>query len=77
MNNNFLYLAVSIMMGMSVIGASLGIAIVGSQFLKSTSRQPSLVSVLRTQFFVVVGLIDAVPMITIGISLFLLFMLSK
>ncbi len=76
MQSSVLY-AASLMMGLSAIGASIGIGILGGKFVESVSRQPSLVSLLRNQFFVVIGLIDAIPMIVIGLSLYIIFHLSK
>ncbi len=77
MHNNFLYISTAIMMGLASIGASIGIGILGGKFLNSVSRQPSLVSLLRNQFFIVIGLIDAIPMIIIGLSLYIIFSVIK
>jgi F-type H+-transporting ATPase subunit c len=35
--------------------------------------QPELIPMLRTQMFIVMGLDDAVPMIAVGISMYILF----
>ncbi|WP_343189948.1 F0F1 ATP synthase subunit C [Buchnera aphidicola] len=72
-NIEMLYIASAIMLGLSSIGAAIGIGILGSKFLEGASRQPDLIPILRTQFFVIMGLIDAVPMIVVGISLYILF----
>ncbi len=77
MNNSILYVSASLMMGLAAIGASIGIGILGSKFLSSVSRQPSLVNLLRNQFFVVIGLIDAIPMIVIGVGLYIIFSVIK
>ncbi len=77
MNNSILYIAVAIMMGLSSIGVSIGIGILGGKFLNSVSRQPSLVSILRNQFFIVIGLIDAIPMIIVGLGLYIIFSVIK
>ena len=73
MEQSLLYIAGAIMMGLGAIGAALGIGILGSRFLEGVARQPELVPILRTQFFIVVGLVDAVPMIAVGISMYILF----
>ncbi|QIZ78228.1 F0F1 ATP synthase subunit C [Ferrimonas lipolytica] len=70
-----LYIAVALMLGLSAMGAAIGIAILGGKFLEGAARQPELIPVLRTNFFVMMGLIDAVPMIGVGISLYMLFAL--
>ncbi len=77
MQNSILYISAAIMMGLSSIGASIGIGILGGKFLNSISRQPSAVSLLRNQFFIVIGLIDSIPMIIIGLSLYIIFSVVK
>ncbi|WP_343154784.1 F0F1 ATP synthase subunit C [Buchnera aphidicola (Pseudoregma panicola)] len=72
-NIEMLYIASAIMLGLSSIGAAIGIGILGSKFLEGAARQPDLIPTLRTQFFVIMGLVDAVPMIVVGISLYILF----
>jgi len=67
------YIAGALMMGMCAIGAAVGIGILGGRFLEGAARQPELVPMIRTQFFIVVGLVDAVPMIVVGIALYLIF----
>lgn len=68
-----IYLAGALLMGMGAIGAAIGISMLGGRFMEGAARQPELIPLLRTQFFIVVGLIDAVPMIAVGISMYILF----
>ena len=63
-----LYLAGSVLMGLGALGAAVGIGILGGRFLEGAARQPELIPMLRTQMFIVMGLVDAVPMIAVGIS---------
>ncbi|MCV2506438.1 MAG: F0F1 ATP synthase subunit C [Candidatus Lightella neohaematopini] len=72
-NIELMYIAVAIMIGLAAIGAAIGIGILGGKFIESAARQPDLVPTLRTQFFIVMGLIDAIPMITVGLSLYIMF----
>ena len=58
-----IYLAAGLMMGLAAIGAAIGIGILGGKFLEGSARQPDLLPLLRTQFFIVMGLVDAIPMI--------------
>ena len=60
-------------MGLGAVGAAIGVGLLGGKFLEGAARQPELIPALRIQFFVVMGLVDAVPMIGVGIGLFLLF----
>ncbi|WP_158367335.1 F0F1 ATP synthase subunit C [Candidatus Williamhamiltonella defendens] len=72
-NMDLLYLAAAIMMGLAAIGAAIGIGILGGKFLEGAARQPELIPVLRTQFFIVMGLVDAIPMISVGLGLYIMF----
>ena len=73
MADALLYIAGALMMGLGALGAAVGIGILGGSFLDGAARQPELIPMLRTQFFIVVGLLDAVPMIAVGVALFILF----
>ncbi|MDA8384427.1 MAG: F0F1 ATP synthase subunit C [Betaproteobacteria bacterium] len=73
MDQSLLYIAGSLLMGLGALGAAVGIGILGARFLEGASRQPELIPMLRTQFFIVMGLVDAVPMIAVGIALYILF----
>ena len=66
-------LAAGIMMGLSAIGGAIGIGILGGKFLEGAARQPDYLNTLRINFFIVMGLVDAIPMIGIGLGLYLLF----
>lgn len=68
-----LFIAAGIMMGLAAIGGAIGIGILGGKFLEGAARQPELMPMLRTQFFIVMGLVDAIPMIAVGISLYVIF----
>ena len=68
-----LYLAAAFMLGFGAIGAAIGIGVLGGKFLDGAARQPELVPMLRTQFFIVMGLTDALPVIAIAMGLYVLF----
>lgn len=72
-NIEFIYIAAALMIGLAALGAAIGIGILGSKFLEGAARQPDLTPLLRTQFFIIMGLVDAIPMITLGIGLYLIF----
>ncbi|XBC38197.1 MAG: F0F1 ATP synthase subunit C [Buchnera aphidicola (Floraphis choui)] len=75
-NPDMLYISVAIMIGLAAIGAAIGIGILGSKFLEGAARQPDLIPLLRTQFFVIMGLVDAIPMIAVGLGLYMLFAIT-
>lgn len=65
--------AVAIILAVAALGTAIGFAIMGGKFLESTARQPEMAPQLQTKMFVLAGLIDAIPMIGVGIALLLLF----
>ncbi len=68
-----IFVAGAILMGCGAVGAAIGVGVLGGKFLEGVARQPELLGMLRTQLFIVLGLVDAVPMIAVGIALYLLF----
>ena len=68
-----LYVAGGLMMGLGAVGAAIGVGVLGGKFLEGVARQPELLPMLRTQLFIVLGLVDAVPMIAVGIGLYTIF----
>lgn len=75
MEGSIIVLAGALIMGLGAIGAAIGVGVLGSKFLEGAARQPELIPMLRTQFFIVMGLVDAVPMIGVGLGLYILFAL--
>jgi len=67
------FVAVAILMGLAALAAALGVGVLGGKYLEGVARQPALMPLLRTQLFIVLGLVDAVPMIGVGIALYILF----
>ncbi len=61
LNMDLLYMAAAVMMGLAAIGAAIGIGILGGKFLEGAARQP------------VMGLVDAIPMIAVGLGLYGMF----
>ena len=70
METALLYIAASIMLGLGAIGAALGVGNLGGRFLEGAARQPEMIPLLRTQFFIVMGLVDALPIIAVAIGLY-------
>ncbi len=68
-----LYLAGAIIMGLGALGAAIGIGVLGGRFLEGAARQPELIPLLRGQFFLMMGLTDAVPMIAVGVAFYVIF----
>ena len=70
MEQSLLFVAASIIIGLGAVGAAIGVGVLGGKFLEGAARQPELIPLLRTQLFVVLGLVDAVPMIGVGLDLY-------
>ena len=66
-------LAAGLMLGLAGIGAAIGMGLMGGKFLESSARQPELVPMLQGKMFLLVGLIDAIPIIGVGIALYVIF----
>lgn len=68
-----LYVAGALLIGLGAAGAAAGIGNLAAEYLEGVARQPDLMPMLRTQFFIMMGLVDAVPMIGVGIGLYIIF----
>ena len=73
MESALLFIAGAVLLGMGAVGAAIGIGILSARFIEGIARQPELLPMLRTQFFIMMGLVDAVPMIGVGIAFYILF----
>ena len=73
MEQSVIYIAAGLMMGLGAVGAAIGVGVRGGKYLEGAARQPELIPLLRTQLFIVMGLVDAVPMIAVGLGLYLMF----
>ena len=63
-------IAASILIGMGAMGTAIGFGLLGGRFLEGAARQPEMAQMLQIKLFIVAGLLDAVPMIGVGIALF-------
>ena len=70
-----IFVAGGILMGLAAIGSGVGIGMLGGKYLEGVARQPELQPMLLTQLFIVLALVDAVPIIGVGISLYMIFAL--
>jgi F-type H+-transporting ATPase subunit c len=66
-------LASGLMLGLAGIGAAIGMGIMGGKFLEGAARQPEIVPMLQGKMFLLVGLIDAIPIIAVGIAMYFVF----
>jgi F-type H+-transporting ATPase subunit c len=67
------FIAAAIMIGFGSVGTALGFGILGGKLLESSARQPEIAPMLQAKMFLIAGLLDAVPMIGVGIAMYLIF----
>ena len=73
METALLYVAGAVLLGLAGVGVGGGVGVLGARFLEGSARQPELLPMLRTQFFIVMGLVDAIPIIGVAIALYIMF----
>ena len=68
--------AAAIMMGLGGMGAAIGVGILGGKLIEGSARQPELAPKLQGTFFLGAGLVDAIPIIGVGIAMYLIFVVA-
>ncbi len=71
-----LYISSALMVGLAAVGAAIGVGLLGGKFMEGLARQPELLPTLRTQLFIILGLVDAVPIIGVGVALYIMFVIA-
>ena len=71
MVTGFALLGAGLAAGLAAIGTGVGNGLIISKMLESMARQPELSGQLRTNMFIGVGLVEAVPIIAIVIAFML------
>ena len=66
-------IAVALLIGLGALGTAIDFAILGGKLLEGSARQPELAPMLQGKMFLIAGLLDAVPMIGVGIAMYVLF----
>ncbi len=69
-------LGVLLVLGMGALGTAIGFGILGGKFLEGSARQPELAPKLQVTFFLGAGLVDAIPIIGVGIAMYLIFVVA-
>lgn len=70
------FIAAAIMIALGGLGAAIGVGLLGGKLLESSARQPELSAKLQGTFFLAAGLIDAIPIIGVGIAMYLIFVVA-
>ncbi len=66
-------IAVSLLIGLGAAGTAVGFGLLGGKLLEGSARQPEMAPMLQGKMFLIAGLLDAVPMIGVGIGMYVLF----
>ena len=65
--------AAGLLIGLSALGTAVGFGVLGGKFLEGVARQPELLPMLRTNMFLMAGLVDAFAAIGIVMGFLLFF----
>lgn len=71
--NAMTMVSAAILVGGAAIGSALGVGNVGGKLIESTARQPSEANMLQNKAFLMAGMLDAIPILSVAIALLLLF----
>ena len=72
MEMSLIYLSAGIMIGLAGLGAAIGVGVLGGKYLEGAARQPELATELQGRFFIVMGTVDVIPMISLALGLYLI-----
>ena len=70
------YIAAALLLGLGALGTAIGFGALGGKLLESSARQPEQGPALQGKMFLMAGLLDAVPMIGVGIGMYLIFVIA-
>jgi len=70
------YISSALLIGLAAIGTAIGFGNLGGKLLECIARQPEIAPALQTKMFIVAGLLDAVSIIAVGISMYLIFVVA-
>ncbi len=69
-------ISVSLLIGLGALGTAIGFGVLGGKLLEGSARQPEMAPMLQGKMFLIAGLLDAVPMIGVGIGMYVLFVVA-
>ena len=71
MEQGLLYIAAGLMAGLGPL--AVGVGVLGGKYIEGIARQPELQPMLLQNMFIVLGLVDAVPVISLVLGLVTMF----
>ena len=73
MEQGLVYIAAALMIGLGALGTAIGFGSLGGKLLEGSARQPEMAPMPQVKTFLIAGLLDAVPMIGVGMAMYLMF----
>lgn len=70
------YFSAALLIGLGALGTALGFSALGGKLLEGTARQPEQGPTLQAKMFLIAGLLDAIPMIGVGMAMYLIFVVA-
>jgi F-type H+-transporting ATPase subunit c len=70
---SFTLLTAGLIFGLAGAGTAIGFGILGGKLIESSARQPELAPKLQGQFFLVVGFLDVISIIGVGMAFYFIF----
>ena len=72
-----IYVAAAIMMGLGGLGAAIGVGLLGGKLIEDQRANRNWLPKLQVTFFLGAGLVDAIPIIGVGIAMYLIFVVAQ
>lgn len=70
------YIAAALMIGLAGLGTAIGFGSLGGKLLEGSARQPEQGPALQGKMFLMAGLLDAFPVIGVGVGMYLVFVVA-
>ncbi len=70
------YFSAALLIAVAALGTALGFGALGGKLLEGAARQPEQGPSLQGKMFLMAGLLDAVPMIGVGVAMYLIFVVA-
>ena len=65
--------AAGVIIGLGALGACIGIGIMTGRYIEGAARQPELIPKLKSEMFLLAGLVDAPFIIGVGLAMLFVF----
>ncbi|HRH76362.1 MAG TPA: F0F1 ATP synthase subunit C [Cellvibrionaceae bacterium] len=70
------YIAAALLIGLGALGTGIGFGSLGGKLLEAIGRQPEQGPALMGKMFLMAGLLDAVPMVSVGMGMYMIFLVA-